>query len=77
VHYKELKIHDGICGVCAVVAATLILPALAFADPDNERGNKDKGNKEIVEIPQDNPMWALIPFFSAVLLYSWRRFSRA
>ena len=34
------KIHNCINKVCALIAATLILPALAYADRDSGKGNK-------------------------------------
>ena len=73
--------------VCALVAATLILPALAYADRDHEKNNnRDKrehrgGDRDpanhISVVPEANAAWVLIPFVGAVLLFSWRQFSRA
>jgi hypothetical protein len=37
------KIHNSFNKVCALVAATLILPALAYADHDR-KGDKDERN---------------------------------
>ena len=72
---------------CALVAVTLILPALAYADRDHDRDN-DRDNHEqrggdrdrddhIPVVPEANAGWVLIPFVGAVLLFSWRQFSRA
>jgi hypothetical protein len=76
------KIH-GISKVCALVAATLIIPALAYAGTDNGKGNdgqnngKQNGRDKIPVVPEANTAWVLVPFFGAVLLYSCRQFSRA
>jgi len=61
----------------------LILPALAYAGTDNGKGNDgknngnqnghDKGNPPVPVVPEANAAWVLIPFFGAVLLYSWRQ----
>ena len=70
--------------VCALVTASMILPALAYADHDNgkwnkgdkdehrrEDHNKDKGrDKEVPAVPETNAGWVLVPFFGAVLLFS-------
>jgi hypothetical protein len=73
--------------VSALVAASLILPALAYADHDNDknsyrddRGRCDKDdhhwNKPIPHAPEANAGWVLIPFFGAVLLFSARNLFR-
>jgi hypothetical protein len=86
-----LKIHNRISKACALVAATLILPVLAYAGHDNGKGNKgdndehrwgdhdtDRGpDKHIPVVPEANAGWVLIPFFGAVLLYSWRSIKSA
>jgi len=70
-------IHNSIGKVCALVAAALIVPSLAFAD-DNSQGNENQGNThQVPVVPEANAGWVLIPFFGVVLLYSWRQFSRA
>jgi hypothetical protein len=100
------KVHK----VCALVAANLILPVLAYADHDD--GKRSKGdnddrwsqrdehrwsdkeyvydkdehswgekdttrNKDVPVVPEANAGWVLVPFFGAVLLFSWRQFSRS
>jgi hypothetical protein len=80
-----LKIYNRIRKVCALVAATLILPVLAYAGHDNGKGNNgenngkgnDRGDKHIPVVPEANAGWVLIPFFGAVLLLSWRQSSRS
>ena len=75
--------------ICALVAASLILPALAYADRDNDkdnhwradndehhgRGDNDKhqGNQQVPVVPEANAGWVLVPFFGAVLLFSARQ----
>jgi hypothetical protein len=78
------KVCKRICKICALVAATLILPMLAYAGTDNGTGNNGKNNgrqyghdKNVPVVPEVNPVWVLLPFTGAVLLLSWRRFSRA
>ena len=73
--------------VCALVAATLVLPVLALAGTDNGKGNggqnngnqngHNKGDSPVPVVPEANAGWVFVPFFGAVLLYSWRQFSRA
>ena len=69
--------------VCALVAATLIVASLAFAATDNGKGNdgqnngKQNGHDHVPVVPEANTAWVLIPFFGAVLLFSWRQFSRS
>ena len=72
--------------LCALVAATLILPALAFAGTDNGNGNngqnngnqngKNKGDPSISSVPEANAGWVLVPFMGAVLLFSSLQLSR-
>jgi hypothetical protein len=66
---------------CALVAATLILPALAYAQSQNgttQNGTKQNGTKQNVPVvPEVNTAWVLVPFLGGVLLYSWRRLSKA
>jgi hypothetical protein len=73
--------------VCALVAASLILPAMAFADRDHDRDNLRDNHEQrggdcdrddhIPVVPEANAGWVLIPFVGAVLLFSWRQFNRA
>jgi hypothetical protein len=71
----------------ALVAASLILPALAYADRDNNkddhgRGDNDKGGERhgdprVSSVPEANTVWVLIPFMGAVFVFGsmnlWRR----
>ena len=83
-----LRFHNRIGKVCALVAATLVLPVLAYAaGTDNGNGNggqnngnqngHNKGDPPVVSTPEANAGWVLVPFFGAVLLFSWRQFSRS
>jgi hypothetical protein len=107
-----LKLHNRFSKVCILLATTLILPVLAYADHDDGKRSKDDNDdrwrprdeqrwgdkqyaydkddhswaqkdtnrdreKDIPVAPEANGGWVLIPFFGAVLLYSWRQFSRA
>ena len=71
----------------ALVAASIVLPALAYAGHDNDknsdrgndrRGDNDKrhGNPRISAVPEANAGWVLIPFLGAVLLFSARNLFR-
>jgi hypothetical protein len=73
--YKHLR------RICALVAVSLILPALAYAGTDNGKGNDgqnngnqhgktDKGDPSVSSVPEANPAIVLIPFVGAVLLVS-------
>jgi hypothetical protein len=67
---------------CALLATTLFLPVLAYAGTDNGKGNdgqnngNQNGHNKIPVVPEANAGWVLIPFFGAVLVFSWRQFSR-
>jgi hypothetical protein len=69
--------------VCALLAATAILPVLAYAGTDNGNGNNGQNNgnqngrKNIPVVPEANAGWVLVPFFGVVLLFSARRLFRA
>ena len=72
--------------VCALVAATAILPVLAYAGTDNGQGNggQNNGNQNghnkggVPSVPDGGPGIALLATtIGAVLLYSWRPLSRA
>jgi hypothetical protein len=71
--------------VCALAAASLILPALAYADRDNDKGDHGRGDNDkhqerggqdgdprVSSVPEANTAWILIPFMGAVLLFSTR-----
>lgn len=89
-HAPQLK--SRIRTLSAVVAASIALPALAYADHDNDRGNhwradndehqgkgdndKHQGNQQIPVVPEANAGWVLVPFFGAVLLFSTRQLFR-
>ena len=61
---------------CALVAATLILPALAYAQSTTQNGTKQNGTKQ--NVPDEvNPAWLLVPVLGGVMLYSWRRLTKA
>jgi hypothetical protein len=87
---SSFRLHNRILKCCALVAATLVLPALAYADRDHDRDSsrdsdghrtddRDRDDRDchIPIVPEANAGWVLIPFVGAVLLFSWRRFSRA
>jgi hypothetical protein len=81
------RLHNHLRKTCALVAVTLILPALAYADRDHDRDNNRDNNEQrggdrdrddhVPVVPEANAGWVLIPFVGAVLLLSWRQFSRA
>ena len=81
------RLHNHLLKTCALVAVTLILPALAYADRDHDRDNNRDNHEQrggdrdrddhIPVVPEANAGWVLIPFVGAVLLFSWRQFSRA
>jgi hypothetical protein len=74
-HRSSFRLHDHIRKVCALVEATLILPALAYAAHDNGKGNdgenncngNDRGDKHIPVVPEANAGWVLVPFFVATV----------
>ena len=76
------RIHNRIRKVCALVAASLILPALAYAGTDNGKGNNGQnngnqnGHDKVPVVPETNAALVLVPFFGAVLLFSARQFFR-
>jgi hypothetical protein len=89
-HFPQLK--SRVRTLSAVVAASLILPALAYADRDNDKGNhwradndenhgrgdndKRHGAPHVSAVPEANAGWVLIPFVGAVLLFSARNLFR-
>ncbi len=77
--------HDYLRKVCALSAAALILPVLAFAGTDNGQGNNGQNNGKqngkvkdppVSAVPEANAGWVLIPFFGIVLLFSARQLFR-
>ena len=80
-------LHNHLRKTCALVAVSLIIPALAYADRDHDRDNNRDNHEQrggdrdqaghIPVVPEANAGWVLIPFVGAVLLFSWRQFSRA
>jgi hypothetical protein len=84
--YPQLK--SRLCKGCALTAASLILPALAYAGTDYGKGNNGqnngnqygKGNDHnppMVSTPEANTGMVLIPFVGAVLLFSSLHLFRA
>ena len=61
--------------VCALLAATLILPALAYAGQSDQGGNNNNQGG-IPVVPEANAGWVLVPFFGAVMLFSARQLFR-
>ena len=45
INFKNLQTYNGIRKGCALVAATVILPMLAYGDHDSERWNKGDNDK--------------------------------
>ena len=78
-YMSSFRPHDHFRKVCALVAATLVLPVLAFGGTDNGKGNNGNqyGRDKVSAVPEANAGWVLIPFVGAVLLFSWRQFNRA
>jgi hypothetical protein len=73
-----------VCRICALVAAALVLPVLAYAGTDNGKGNNGQNNgqqnghhKDPPAVPEVNPVWILLPISGVVMLLSWRRISCA
>ena len=89
---SSFRPRDHFRKVYALVAASLILPALAYAHRDNDKGNDGRGdndqhhgngdnnerhgNPRISAVPEANAGWVLVPFFGAVLLFSARNLFR-
>jgi hypothetical protein len=64
--------------MCALVAAAVALPLLAYGQDNlNEDGHHKHHKKDPPAVPEVNPAWVLVPVFGAILLYSYRRGSRA
>ena len=91
-YMSSFRPRDHFRKVCALVAASLIVPPLAYADRDNDRvnhgrgdndehqgkgdNNERHGNPRISAVPEANAGWVLVPFFGAVLLFSARHLFR-
>ena len=67
---------------CALAAACLVVPAMAFAGSDKGKGNdgddkgKQKGRGEVHSVPEGGPgMILLIASVGAILLFTTRRTS--
>ena len=77
---SSFRLHDHFRKIFALLAATLILPALAYAGTDNGKGNNGqnnghqygKGNNDpsTSAVPEANTGIVLIPFVGAVLVFS-------
>jgi hypothetical protein len=83
INFPYLTVRAG--KLSALLAASFVLPALAFAGSDNGKGNSgsnngnqygkgDKGGRggdpQISSVPEANPGIVLIPFVGAVLIFS-------
>jgi hypothetical protein len=84
-YMSSFHARDHLSRVCALVAATLILPVLAFAGTDKGNGNNGQNNGNqygkvkdppVSPVPEANAGWVLIPFFGIVLLFSARQLFR-
>ena len=91
-YMSSFRSRDHFRKVCALAAAFLMLPVLAYADRDNDRVNDGKGdndqhhakgdnnerhgNPRISAVPEANAGWVLVPFMGAVLLFSARKIFR-
>jgi hypothetical protein len=84
-HFQRLK--SRVRTLSVLVAASIALPALAYADRNNDKdahrenhgrdgNNKHQGNQQIPVVPEANAGWVLVPFFGAVLLFSARHLFR-
>ena len=71
----NIRYHKRMAKVCALAAAALILPGLAFAD-DNSQGNGDQGNTQ--HVPDGGPGIVLLTTaLGSVLLFGAIQRSRA
>jgi len=73
------QFYNSVRKVCALVAATLILPSLAFAGSGNGQGGNQGGDSQGKStVPDKGPgMALLITTIGAVLVYSSRQSSRS
>jgi hypothetical protein len=78
-YMKYPRLNSHILKIFAVVTASLMLPGLALAGTDKDKGKdghdngkqhgKDK-DPSVSSVPEANPVIVLIPFVGAVLLVS-------
>jgi hypothetical protein len=82
----QLAVLRKVGKIFALIAAAVTLPLLAYtvkAGTDNGQGNggqnngNQNGHNHFPVVPEVNTVWVLVPVAGAVLLLSWRRFSRA
>jgi hypothetical protein len=75
------RVFKRVCKTCALVAAALTLPVLAYAGTDNGKGNSGQNNGKQnghLAVPEElSPVWMLLPISGVVMLLSWQRLSRA
>jgi hypothetical protein len=73
------RFHNRIGKVCALVAAALILPALAYAGGNNNnQGGNNNNQGGVHTVPEGGPGIVLLTTaIGAILLFSWRQSSRA
>lgn len=82
--YKDMS-PESFMRICKIgtLAATWVIPMLAHADPNGDNGNygQNSSNQDVrrpyVAIREVDPLWVLLPISGAVMLFSWRRFSRS
>jgi hypothetical protein len=83
----SLRLKSRVRTLSALVAASIVLPALAYADHNNDknsdrenhgRGDNDErhGDPHISAVPEASTGWVLVPFLGAVLLFSARNLFR-
>jgi hypothetical protein len=72
---NSLRSQNRVRKICALMAATLILPALAFAQNNQGQNNNNQGNPP--RAPEGNAGWVLVPFLGAVLFFSTRQLLHA
>ena len=81
------KLKSRVRSFFAVVATSIALPALAYADhghnkdgPREDHGRVDRddrqGDRQVPIVPEANAGWVLVPFFGAVLFFSSRHLFR-
>jgi len=64
--------------IWALLAATLILPVLTYAQNNQDQNQNNQDNRrKISTAPEANAAWVLVPFFGAVLVFSARQLLRS